>query len=50
MWKSLGVIGVWLVLIAAPHLGTSARQMSVSGISVGPTVPETAPADDPGDP
>jgi hypothetical protein len=54
MWKPVGVVGLWLLLIAVPHLATS------SGIQVAATgapVPATAlaagdPSDrtDPGDP
>jgi hypothetical protein len=46
MLKSLGVMGLWALMIAVPHLGSSALQVSVAGVA--PVI--TAPAEDPGDP
>ena len=46
MWRSLGVICLWVLLIAAPHVQSSALELGVLG--VGPSA--TVPGDDPGDP
>jgi hypothetical protein len=46
MWRSLGAVCLWVLLIAAPHVRSSALELSVSGF-----VPSaTMPGDDPGDP
>jgi hypothetical protein len=45
MWKPIGVISLWLALIALPHLGSSAVPVSPSGVQVAATVPL-----EPGDP
>lgn len=47
MWKPVGVVGLWLALIAVPHLGSPAVQ--VSSASIVP-VAMNVPIDDPGDP
>jgi hypothetical protein len=54
MWKPMGVVTLWLVLIAAPHLGAPATQVSMAGVMPSPAVPvvveDPVPVDDPGDP
>jgi hypothetical protein len=54
MWKPMGVVTLWLMMIAAPHLGAPATQVSMAGVMPSPAVPtvvdDPAPADDPGDP
>jgi hypothetical protein len=45
MWKPLGVVSLWLTLIALPHLGSSAVPVSPLGVQVAATVPL-----EPGDP
>lgn len=46
MWKPAGVVGLWLALIALPHLGSSAVHVSPAGVQIAATVP----VEDPGDP
>jgi hypothetical protein len=46
MWKIGGVVALWIVLIAAPHLGGPMTQVSLAGVLPTPAVP----MDDPGDP
>jgi hypothetical protein len=46
MWKPVGVVGLWLVLLVVPHLGSHAVHVSPTGVQVAATVP----AEDPGDP
>jgi hypothetical protein len=47
-WKPVGVVGLWLVLIAVPHLATSSGvQVAATGVPIPATAPATA---DPGDP
>jgi hypothetical protein len=46
MWKPVGVVCLWLALIALPHLGSSAVHVSPSGVQIAATVP----LEDPGDP
>ena len=47
MWKPVGVVGLWLALIAVPHLSSPAVQVSSAGIV---PVAMNVPTDDPGDP
>jgi hypothetical protein len=47
-WKPVGVVGLWLVLIAVPHLATSSGvQVTASGA---PTPVAATATSDPGDP
>jgi hypothetical protein len=46
MWKPVGVVGLWLVLLVVPHLGSHAVHVSPTGVQVAATVP----TEDPGDP
>jgi hypothetical protein len=47
-WKPVGVVGLWLILIAVPHLATSSGvQVAATGAPVPATAPATA---SPGDP
>jgi hypothetical protein len=46
-WKPVGVVGLWLVLIAVPHLATSGVQVAATSAPVPATAPATR---DPGDP
>jgi hypothetical protein len=46
MWKPVGVVCLWLALIALPHLGSSAVHVSPTGVQVAATVP----IEDGGDP
>jgi len=46
MWRSLGVVGLWVALIAAPHLRSPLLQTSAADVTPEPP----APAGDPGDP
>ncbi|HVR00709.1 MAG TPA: hypothetical protein VMT47_01130 [Polyangia bacterium] len=50
MWRSLGVICLWVLLIAAPHVPSSALELSVVESSLGVVPSATVPGDDPGDP
>ena len=50
MWRSLGVICLWVFLIAAPHVPSSALELSVVESSLGVVPSATVPGDDPGDP
>jgi hypothetical protein len=50
MWRSLGVICLWILLIAAPHVRSSAVELSVFESSLGVVPSATVPGDDPGDP
>lgn len=46
MWRYLGVVGLWVVLIAAPHFRAPGLKIAVAGVA-----PEVAaPAEDPGEP
>lgn len=47
MWKPVGVVGLWLFLIAAPHVGARKVQMTPPG---GVQLAANDPAGDPGDP
>jgi hypothetical protein len=48
MWKPVAVVGLWLTMIAAPHLGRPAGQVSVANPQI--QVATAVPTDDPGDP
>src|SRR5450432_1443359 len=41
MWKTLGVVGLWALMIVVPHLGTSAVSVTMAGV-----VPAVAPPDE----
>jgi hypothetical protein len=48
MWKPAGVVGLWLVLIAVPHFGSSAKQqVTAPGAQVATTVSLADPAEAP---
>src|SRR3954462_11298787 len=46
MWRSVGVVGLWVALIAAPHLREPLLQASAADVPPEPP----APTGDPGDP
>jgi hypothetical protein len=46
MWKPAGVLGLWLVLIAVPHVRSQAVNVAPTGTELAVNVP----VDDPGDP
>src|SRR5262249_18996242 len=46
MWKPVGVVCLWLALIALPHLGSSAVHTSPTGVQLAAAVP----AEELGDP
>jgi hypothetical protein len=53
MWKSFGVLTVWVAMIAAPHLRSPAVQLGAAEVTPVPAAAApaaTAPSDDPGDP
>jgi hypothetical protein len=47
MWKPVGVVSLWLALIALPHLGSSAVHVSPTGVQIAATVPFEEPGGDP---
>jgi hypothetical protein len=47
MWKPVGVVGLWLVLIALPHLRSQAVHVAPAGVQVAAMVPADDPGDDP---
>src|SRR5215831_8362721 len=45
MWKPVGVVGLWLVLIALPHLGSRPVHVGPTGVQVAAMVPTDDPSD-----
>jgi hypothetical protein len=46
MWKSVGVVGLWALMVVAPHVGTSGASVMMAGVVPGMPTPD----EDLGDP
>jgi hypothetical protein len=47
MWKSLGVVGLWALMVLVPHLGTSGASVTMAGIVPGVSPPDEEQGDPP---